>query len=98
VYENRVVKRILWPRRDVAIENGRRLHNVELYELQCSAHVIRVLKYRRTKWARRESCVRKRGSANRILVGRLDGKRTLRRPGRRWDYNIEMGRAWSEMI
>jgi len=59
VYESRVVKRILWHRRDEATDEWRRLQNVELYELHCSPNIIRVLKLRRTEWARRGTRVRK---------------------------------------
>jgi hypothetical protein len=31
-----------------------------------------------------------RSGAYRVLVGKLEGKRPLRRPGRRWKKNIKM--------
>jgi hypothetical protein len=32
--------------------------------------------------------MRDRRNTHRVLVGRFDGKRRLRRPKRRWEYNI----------
>jgi hypothetical protein len=34
--------------------------------------------------------MRDRRSAYKVLVGRPDGKRPLRRPGRRWENNIKI--------
>ena len=33
MYENRVLKRVLWPRRDEVTEEWRILHNEELYDM-----------------------------------------------------------------
>jgi hypothetical protein len=98
VYENMVLKRVLWPRRDEVTEEWSRLHNEELYDLYCSPNFIRSIKLRRITWARRVARVSERGSAYRILVGKLDGKRALRRPKRKWEYNIEMDGAWTGMV
>jgi hypothetical protein len=38
------------------------------------------------------------GSAYRILVGKLNGKRALRRPGHKWEYNIEIDAEWNGMV
>jgi len=34
--------------------------------------------------------MRDRRNTHRVLVGRPDGKKTLRRPKRRWEYNIRI--------
>jgi hypothetical protein len=45
-----------------------------------------------------------RRGAYRALVGKLEGRRTLGRPRRRWEYNIKMNLrevgwgAWTESI
>ena len=94
----RVLKRILWPRRDEVTEEWRRLHNEELYDMYCSPNVVRVIELRRMRWARRVARVGERGNAYRILVGKLDGKSALGRPRRKWEYNIGMDTTWTGMV
>jgi hypothetical protein len=47
VFENRVLRRILGPKRDEITEEWRRLHNEELNDLYSSTNIIRVIKSRR---------------------------------------------------
>jgi hypothetical protein len=42
------------------------------------------------RWARHVAHVGKRGGIYRVLVGKPDGKRPLRRPRCRWEDNIKM--------
>jgi hypothetical protein len=51
-FENRVLRRIFEPRRDEVTGEGRRLHNEELNDLDCSPHIIRVIKSSIMRWAR----------------------------------------------
>jgi hypothetical protein len=51
VFENRVLRRIIGPKRDEATGEWRRLHNEELNDLYSSPNIIRVIKSRR-RWAR----------------------------------------------
>ena len=69
IFENRILRRILGPKRD---ENGewRRLHSEELYSLYRSPNIFRVIKSRRLRWA--EHVAR---SAFKILTGKPTGKR-----------------------
>jgi hypothetical protein len=46
VFENRVLKRILGPKRDEVIGAWRRLHHEKLNDLYFSANIIRVMKSR----------------------------------------------------
>jgi hypothetical protein len=87
VSENRVLRRIFGPKRE---EDGswRKLHNDELHSLYSSPNIIRVIKSRRMRWA---GHVARMGEGRCVqgLVGRPEGKRPLRRPRRRWEYNIK---------
>ena len=51
VYENRVLGRILGPRRDEVTGEWRKTHNEELNDLYCSPNIVRVVKSRAIRWA-----------------------------------------------
>jgi hypothetical protein len=51
VFENRVLRRIFWSKRDKIIEECRKLHNEEINELYFSPDNIRMIKSRRMRWA-----------------------------------------------
>jgi hypothetical protein len=44
VFENRVLRRILGPKRDDVMEDWRKLHNEELHNLYSSPNIIRMIK------------------------------------------------------
>jgi hypothetical protein len=51
VFENRMLRRILGPKRDEVTVGWRKLHNEEFHNLYSSPSVIRMKKSRRMKWA-----------------------------------------------
>jgi hypothetical protein len=51
VFVNMVLKRIFGPEMDEVTMEWRRLHNKELCDLCSSPNFIRVMKYRRMRWA-----------------------------------------------
>ena len=51
VFENKVLRRIFGPRREEVTGEWRRLHNEELNDLYCSPNIVRVIKWRRMRWA-----------------------------------------------
>jgi hypothetical protein len=66
------------------IRKGRRKWSNEGFpNLYCSPNLIRVAKSRRLRRAGRVACMGVMRNTNRILVGKLEGKRPLRRPVRR---------------
>jgi hypothetical protein len=87
VFENRVLRRIFGPKRDVD-GSWRKLHNDELHNLYSSPNIVRVIKSRRMTWAGHVARVGR--GVYRVLVGRPEGKRPLGRHRRRWEDNIRM--------
>jgi hypothetical protein len=90
VFENRMLRRIFGPKRDEVIGSWGKLHNEELHNLCCSPSIIRIMKSRRMRWAGHVARMGERRSAYRIMVGKPEGKRPLRRPRRRWEDHIKM--------
>jgi hypothetical protein len=52
--------------------------------------MIRMIKSRRMRWARHVAQMGEKQNAYRILVGKPEGKRLLRRPRCRWVDKIKM--------
>jgi hypothetical protein len=87
VFGNRVLRRIFGPKR-VEMEGGwRRLHSEELHNLYASPN-IRVIKFKRMRWAGHVACIRALRNAYKILVRKPEGKRLLGRPRHIWKGNI----------
>ena len=51
VFENRVLRRIIGPRRDEVTGEWRKLHNEELNDFYSSPNNLRVIKSRIMRWA-----------------------------------------------
>jgi hypothetical protein len=51
---------------------------------------VRVIKSRRVRWAELVACAEDSRGVYRVLVGKLEAKRPLGRPRRRWEDNIKM--------
>ena len=77
VFENMVLRRICGPRRDEVTGKWRRLHNEELNDLYSSPNIVRVIKWRRMKWAGHVARMGEERGVYRVLVGKPEGRRTL---------------------
>ena len=90
MFENRVQRRILGPKRDEVTEEWRKLHKEEPNDLYSLPNIVRVIKSRRMRWAGHVARVGEDRGIYRVLVGISEGKRPLGSPRRRWEYNIKM--------
>jgi len=77
-------------RRDEVTVEWRRLHNEELNVLYYSPNIVRVIKWRRMRWARHVARIGEERVVYRVLVGKPEGRRPPLRPRRRWVDNIMM--------
>jgi hypothetical protein len=92
VFENRVLRKIIGPKRDVVIGGWRKLHKEELHNLYSSPSIItrRMIKARRMRFVRYVARMGEKMNACRILVGKPEGNRPLGSPRRRCEDNIKM--------
>jgi hypothetical protein len=90
VLEDRVLRRIFGPKGDEVTGECRKMHNVEFHNLYSSLDVFRQIKPRRMTWAGRVTRAEKGRNVYRVLVGKPEGKRPLRRPRCRWEDGINM--------
>ena len=75
VIENKVLRRIFGPWRDEVTGEWRRLHNEELHDLYCLPNIVRVIKWRRMRWAGHVARMGEESGVYRVLVGKPEGKR-----------------------
>jgi hypothetical protein len=89
VFENTVLRRLFGPKRDKVTGEWRKLYNKEFYILY-SSHIIRKIKSRKMRWAGHVARMGDKMKVYKVLVGKLEGKRPLGRPRRRWEDGIRM--------
>jgi hypothetical protein len=73
--ENRVLRGIFGPKSEEETGELIKLYNEELSDLNCLQNIIRLIKSRRIKWLGNEAVRRESESAERVLVGKAEGKR-----------------------
>ena len=64
------------------------MHNEELNDLYCSPDIVRVIKWRKMRWAGHVARMGEEREVYRVLVGKPEGSRPLGRPRCRWVDNI----------
>jgi len=90
VFENRVLMRILEPKRGEVTGEWRKLHNEGLNDLYSSTSIVRVIKSRRMRWVGHVARMGEKRGVYSVLVGKPEGKRPFGRPRRRCEDKIEM--------
>jgi hypothetical protein len=75
--------RIFGPKRDEVREEWKILHDEQLNELYSSTNIIRVIKVRRMRYAEPVARLGERRGVYRVLVEKLEGKRSIGRPRHR---------------
>jgi hypothetical protein len=103
VFANRVLRRIFGPKMDEVKGGWRKLHNKELHDWYTSSRIIRIIRYRRMRWAGHVARMRQKRNVYWLLVGKPYEKRPLGRMRRRWvDDNkmdfTEMGLGGADWI
>jgi len=98
-----LLRRIFGHKREEVAGGWRRLHKEMLHNLYASPNSVRVVKSRRTIWARHVARMRKMRNAYNIFVGKRRGNRPFERPKRRYEDNIrmdvrEMGREFVDWM
>jgi hypothetical protein len=69
----------------------RKLHNEELHNLYSSPDTIRQIKSRQMRWAGHVACMGEERKLYKVLMGKTEGMRPLRRPRWcRWEDGIRM--------
>jgi hypothetical protein len=87
VFESRVLRKILGPKREEVTVDWRKLHNEKLHDLYCSPLIIRVIKSRRMRWARHVARMGEMRVEYRVCV---DGRIILK-----WVLKKSLERLWS---
>jgi hypothetical protein len=100
VFQNRVLRRIFGLKRDEVMGEWRKLHNEELCDFYSSPSIIRIIKSRRMRWAGHVARMGAKRNMYRLLVGKPEGKRLLRRPRHRWvdNFGMDLGEVgWGDV-
>jgi hypothetical protein len=87
VFENRLLRRIFGPKKDVVTGGWKKLHNEELHSLYSSLSIIRLIKSRTMSWTEHVARIGPKRNAYRIFVGKPEKKRPLGRRRSRWVNN-----------
>ena len=71
---------VFGPERDEVTGEWRKLHNEDLRDLYSLPNIVRVVKSRRMRWAGHVARMGEGRGVQRVLVGKLEGKRPLGNP------------------
>jgi hypothetical protein len=66
------------------------MFNEELHNLYSSPNIIRMIRSRNMRWSGYVAQIGEKRNACGVLLGKPEGKSSLRRPGLIWEDNIKM--------
>ena len=66
------------------------MYAIDISDLYSLPNIARVVKSRRMRWAGHVACMGKGRWVHRVLVGKPEAKKLLRRPRRGWEDDIKM--------
>jgi hypothetical protein len=89
VFENRLFKRVLVSQREKLMGSLMKLRVEELNKPYTSPDIVRIIKSSSIRILWHVTCMGKVRNAYRVLVEKPVGKRSLARPGHRWEDNIK---------
>jgi hypothetical protein len=103
-FENRVLRRRFWSKRDEVTGEWRKLHDQKLNNLYCSPNIVPMIKSSRLRWAGHVACMGRRDVYTGFWWGNLRERDHLEDPAvngriilklllRKWD-----GKAWTGLI
>jgi hypothetical protein len=84
LFKNRALRRIFGLKKDEVTGEWRKLHYEELHVLYCAPSIVRVIKWRRMRWAGHVACMGEGRGVCRVLAWKPEGKKQLWRPRRGW--------------
>ena len=90
VFENRVLRTIIVPKREEVTVTWIKVHMEEVNDLYPSSNIVPVIKSRRMRWAGHVALMWERTGVYRVFVGKPEGKRPLERHRCRWKDNSKM--------
>ena len=86
----RVLRKVIGPKRDEVTGEWRMLHNEELNDLYSLPSIVRVVKSRRMRRAGHVALMGEDSGVHSVLGGKLERKRPLGIPRRRWEDTIKI--------
>ena len=85
------------PKREEVTGKWRKLHIEALHNLHSSPDAAWVIKSRRMRWAGNVAKTEEKHKADRLVVGKPEGKRPLGRPRSSYKDNVKMDLKWENI-
>jgi hypothetical protein len=84
-----MLRRTFGPKGDEVTGQWEKLHNEEPIDLYSSPNIVRVIRWRRMRWAGHVARMGERRGVYKFLVGSLEGKSSLGRPSKIQSFSVK---------